>query len=138
MPLPPTRELPLSAPAPGSVSIVVARAVRQTDPQAEPCGAANCLSWFLGEFDDARTVSGAALPAAFNARIKMGSPFISRYTLAMIVERLPDGTQRVRATRGFHWQTHLACFERADTATLGLQPDDRGLIESNGQLCVRE
>jgi len=133
----PATPAPALPPVTSGYSIVVARAVAQGDPIPIDCGAANCTSWFLGKFDQARTVAGVPLPAAFEARLEMGSPFISRYVLAMIVEALPDGTRRVRAAQGFHYQTGLACFDVADTSALTPPPGVERLVLQGRQLCVK-
>ena len=116
----PATSAPVLPPVTSGYSIVVARAFSQSDPTPIACGAVNCTSWFLGKFDRAENVAGAPLPAKFLARLEMGSPFISQYTLAMIVETLPDGSYRVRATHGFDDSTGLACFD--DDCSPGLHP----------------
>jgi hypothetical protein len=130
-----------SAPAPPPVtsgySIAVARAVSQSDPIPIACGAANCTSWFLGRFDRTETIAGAPLPAKFEARFEMGSPFISQYVLAMIIEAMPNGNRRVRAAQGFHYRTRLACFDIGDTKALTPQPTGERLIRQGRQLCVK-
>jgi hypothetical protein len=128
---------PVLSPVTSGYSIVVARAVSQSSPIPIACGAANCTSWFLGKFDQARNIAGVPLPSTFEARIEMGSPFISRYVLAMIVENMPDGTNRVRAAQGFHYRTKLACFDRADTEKLTPQPTAERLVRSGAALCVK-
>jgi hypothetical protein len=128
---------PALPPVTSGYSIVIARAVRQSDPKPIACGAANCTSWFLGKFDQARNIAGVPLPSTFDARIEMGSPFISRYVLAMIVEGMPEGTYRVRAAQGFHYQTKLACFDLADTEKLTPQPSAEHLVRSGAALCVK-
>jgi hypothetical protein len=67
----------------------------------------------------------------------MGSPFISQYRLALLVERLPDGSYRVRAAPGFHYATGLACFENSDTKLLTPEPAGARIIRAGRQLCVK-
>ena len=55
----------------------------------------------------------------------------------MIVETLPDGTRRVRATRGLHWQSKLACFDLTDTKALTPQPAGPRIVQSGHQTCVK-
>ena len=76
------------------------------------------------------------MPAEFKARLEMGSPFADKYRLAMIVETLADGTLRVRATQGFHYQTKLACFE-LDTSRLTPAPEGERLVRRGSALCVK-
>jgi len=128
---------PNLSPVTSGYSIVIARAVSQSDPNPIACRAANCTSWFLGKFDRARNIAGVPLPSRFDARIEMGSPFISQYVLAMIVESIGDGTYRVRAAQGFHYQTKLACFDFGDTQTLTPQPNGPQIIRSDRQICVK-
>ena len=134
VPATPGPQLP---PVTSSYSIVVARAVRQSDPIPIECGAEFCTSWFLGKFDKVQNIAGEPLPQTFDARLEMGSPFISQYVLAMLVEILPDGTRRVRASPGFHYQTKLACFDLADTARLSPVPAGDRIVRSGKQLCVK-
>lgn len=133
----PATPAPPLPPVTGGYSIVVARAVSQADPIAIDCGADNCTSWFLGRFDRARNVAGTPLPAKFNARIEMGSPFISQYVVAMIVETLPDRTYRVRAAQGFHYATMLACFDVSNTEALTPPPSGEGLVRKGRAICVK-
>jgi hypothetical protein len=128
---------PILPPVTSGYSIVIARAVSQSDPKSIACGAANCTSWFLGKFDQARNIAGEPLPATFDARIEMGIPFISRNVLAMIVESMGDGTYRVRAAQGFHYQTKLACFDFSNTETLTPQPTGERLVRQGRQLCIK-
>ena len=133
----PATASPALPPVTSGYSIVVARAVSQSDPKPIDCGSDFCTSWFLGKFDKVENVAGEPLPAAFDARIEMGSPFISQYVLALLVETLPDGTRRVRASPGFHYRTKLACFDLADTAGLSPPPNGDRLAQSGKQLCVK-
>jgi hypothetical protein len=133
----PATAAPALPPVTEGYSIVVARAVAQSDPIPIDCGAANCTSWLLGKFDQSHNIAGMPLPSAFEARLEMGSPFISQYVLAMIVEVLPDRTHRVRTARGFHYATGLACFDAADTAALTPPAAGPRLVRQGRQLCVK-
>lgn len=134
----PVADGPALPPVTTRYSIVVARAVRQSDPKPIDCGAASCTSWYLGNFDQSHHVAGEPLPASFDARIEMGSPFNQQYVLAMLVETLADGTRRIRAKRGFHYQTRLACFDAPDTAQLDPPPVGDRLVRQGKQICVTE
>ena len=133
----PVTPAPALPPVTGGYSIVVARAVSQSDPIPIACGAEFCTSWFLGKFDRAQTVAGEPLPAEFVARLEMGSPYIDQYSLAMIVEHLPDGTRRVRATRGHDSRSGLACFDVPDTEKLTPQPTGERIVRQGRQVCVK-
>jgi hypothetical protein len=133
VPATPAPELP---PVTTGYSIVVARAVKQTDPIPIKCGADFCTSWFLGKFDQVENVAGTPLHEKFQARLEMGSPFTDKYRLAMVVETLPDGTLRIRAAQGFHYQTKLACFE-ADTSRLTPPPEGQRLVRRGSALCIK-
>jgi hypothetical protein len=133
----PATPAPPLPPVTGGYSIVVARAVRQSDPVPVNCSAPNCTSWYLGKFDRARNIAGQPLPPEFEARLEMGSPFISQYVLAMIVETLPDRTYRVRAAQGFHYATRLACFDVVDTEALTPQPSGERLVRNGRAICVK-
>ena len=133
----PATPAPALPPVTTGYSIVIARAVRQSDPIPIRCGAANCTSWFLGRFDEAQTVAGEPLPEEFLARIEMGSPFISQYELAMIIEKLPNGSLRVRAAQGFDARAGRTCFDAADTMRLDPEPKGERLVHAGRALCVR-
>ena len=133
----PVTPAPALPPVTGGYSIVVARAVSQSDPIPIACGAEFCTSWFLGRFDRSETIAGEPLPAEFVARLEMGSPYIDQYTLAMLVERLADGTRRVRATRGHDGRTSLACFDISDTEKLMPQPTGERIVTQGRQICVK-
>lgn len=133
----PVTPAPALPPVTSGYSIVVARAVSQSDPIPIACGAPDCTSWFLGRFDRAEMIAGNALPSEFLARLEMGSPFNSQYRLAMIVETLPDGGHRVRAAHGFHYATKLACFDVDETAALTPQPSGERIVRQGRQLCVK-
>ncbi len=124
-------------PDPAALSLVVARSGKQDDPQ-RLCAEPGCTALYRGTFDNAATIAGKPLPKNFTARIEMGSPFISRYTLALIVEHRADGTMLVRAQQGFHGQTHLACFEPAEVRKLDWHPQAARISGSGDKLCVAE
>ncbi len=126
------------APSPGApLTLVVADAVEQTDPRPL-CDEPHCTSMFLGRFENARVLSGADLPGSFNARLEMGSPFISRYRLVLIVEQRPGEESVVHAVAGFNSRTGVACFERSDTDGLGWVPTGAGITAERGEICVTE
>ena len=127
----------LSAPATDALTLVIADAIEQTDPRPL-CGEPNCTFMFLGRFDNARVLAGPELSRSFSARLEMGSPFTSRYRLALIVERRPGGEAVVRAARGFNGRTRSACFEPADIDRLGWAPSGPGITMERGALCVTE
>jgi hypothetical protein len=133
----PVTPAPALPPVTSGYSIVVARAVSQSDPIPITCGEENCTSWFLGKFDQVQNVAGVPMPARFQARLEMGSPYMDQYKLAMIVEALPDGSHRVRATRGFHYQTKLACFDLNETELLSPQPVGERIVRQGRQLCIK-
>jgi hypothetical protein len=120
-----------------ALSIVVAQTVDQTDPQSI-CPQAYCTSLFLATFKTVRTIAGPELPAEFAARMEMGSPYIARYTIAMIVERLPNGSLIVRASRGFHWQTHEACLDLVEAKAVGWVTSASGATRRGDEICVTE
>ena len=133
----PVTPAPVLPPVTSGYSIVVARAVSQSDPIPIACGAEFCTSWFLGKFDRSQTIAGEPLPAEFVARLEMGSPYIDQYSLAMIVEHLPDGARRVRATRGHDGNGELACFDVSDTEKLTPQPSGDRIVRQGRQVCVK-
>jgi hypothetical protein len=126
------------APLPGApLTLVVADAIEQTDPHPL-CGEPSCTSMFLGRFENGRVLSGAELPSSFNARLEMGSPFISRYRLVLIVEQRPGEESVVHAVAGFNTRTRVACFEPSDTDGLGWVPTGAGISAERGTICVSE
>ena len=127
------------APAPGApLTLVVADAIEQTDPRPL-CADPTCTSMYLGRFENGRVLAGAALPSAFTARLEMGSPFISRYRLVLLVEQRPDGESVVHDVAGFNTRTGVACFERLDTSRLGWTPEGAGITTTpRGTVCVTE
>ena len=124
-------------PDPATLSLVVARTVEQSDPRPL-CPQRNCTSLYRGTFSDTKTIAGMPLPRDFAARIEMGSPFISHYTLALIVERRPDGELLIRAQRGYDTRTHQACFDPAEIKRLGWRPSAESVVSTGNQLCVTD
>lgn len=118
-----------------ALSIVVAETVDQTDPQSL-CPQASCTSLFLATFKTVRTIAGPEMPAAFAARMEMGSPFDARHTIAMVVERLPNGSWIVRNSRGFHWQTHEACLDLVEAKAVGWVTSASGATRRGDEICV--
>ena len=127
------------APAPGApLTLVVADAIEQTDPRPL-CADPTCTSMYLGRFENGRVLAGAALPSAFTARLEMGSPFISRYRLVLLVEQRPDGESVVHDVAGFNTRTGIVCFESLDTSRLGWTPEGAGITTTpRGTVCVTE
>ena len=134
----PATPAPALPPVTGNYSIVVARAVEQADPIAIDCGLEFCTSWFRGKFDQARTLAGNPLPAEFNARIEMGSPFNMRYHLLLLVAREPDGALRVRSQTGFDGRTKEGCLDARDTVALTPEPSGPDLFKRGQAICTIE
>jgi hypothetical protein len=132
----PAMPAPALPPVTSDYSIVVARAVRQSDPIPIDCGTEFCTSWFLGNFDQARNVAGAPLPSGFNARIEMGSPFNMQYRLLLLVAREADGTLRVRSQTGFDGRTNEGCFDARDTVALKPEPSGPDLFKRGRAICT--
>jgi hypothetical protein len=132
----PVTAAPPRPPVTSGYSIVVARAVSQSDPIPIACGAANCTSWFLGKFDHARTLGGALLPPEFDARLEMGSPFISQYRVLLLVAREADGTLRIRSEGGFNTRTKEACLDARDTNALTPPPAGPELVKRGRVICT--
>ena len=133
VPVTPAPQLP---PVTDNYSIVVARAVEQSDPIAIGCGTDSCTSWFLGKFEQARTLAGNPLPEKFDARIEMGSPFNMQYRQMLLVAREPDGTLRVRSAGGFNTRTNEACLDARDTAALTPGPNGPHLLKKGRAICT--
>ena len=126
-------ELP---PVTSDYSIVIARAVEQTDPIPIDCGSEFCTSWFLGSFDQAKTLAGETLPAEFKARIEMGSPFNMQYRQLLLVAREANGTLRVRSVSGFHTLTNEGCLDAGATAALAPEPSGPDLFKRGRVICT--
>ena len=121
-------------------SLVIAETSRQDDPKPAPCGPNGACGDFLyrAEFHDARVVAGAELPRRFEARLKLHTPFISTYVLALIVERQGDGSLLVRRVAGFNGMTGVACFIEPDEWPVDWKPDVPAIHYSRGDLCVTD
>ena len=124
-------------PDPARLSLVVADTVSETDPQPL-CDRPDCLSLFLGRYSNAMVLAGMPVEPQFAARIAMGSPWISRYRLAFIVEQREQKEWLVRAVAGFGDGTHEACFERRDTDSLNWDPAGPKIVKRGRVLCVQE
>ena len=119
-------------------SLVIARSGRQKDPKPAPCGAHGSCDNFLyrSEFSEARVIAGADLPRSFDARLTLHTPYISRYMLALIVERLDDGSLIVRRQAGFNGRTGVACFNEPGEWPVDWKPEDvAGIRYQRGELC---
>ena len=119
-------------------SLVIAETAQQDDPRPAPCGPTGRCRDFLyrAEWRNARVIAGAGLPEKFDARLTLHTPYISTYTLALIVERLDDGTLLVRRTAGFNGRTGVACFYRDDEWPVAWKPEmAAGVRYEHGDLC---
>jgi hypothetical protein len=132
----PVTSAPQLPPVTENYSIVVARAVEQSDPIAIDCGTEFCTSWFLGKFDQARTLAGVPLPDKFDARIEMGSPYNMQYRQLLLVARDEDGALRVRSVSGFHTVTNEGCLDARDTAALTPEPSGPDLLKKGRAICT--
>jgi hypothetical protein len=132
----PVTPAPALPPVTSGYSIVVARAVVQSDPIPIECGSEFCTSWFLGRFDLAKTLAGEPLPADFDARIEMGSPYNMQYRQMLLVARDADGTLRVRSVSGFHTLTNEGCLDAQDTAALTPEPSGPDLVKRGRAICT--
>lgn len=129
---------PLTRPAdPARLSLVIADAARQDDPR-HLCPDQSCGALYRGRFEAANVVAGLPLPASFTARIEMGSPYSSRYRLALVVEQREGAEPLVRATRGFNVRTGDACFANGELANIAWRPIGDGIAWKDGVLCVAE
>jgi hypothetical protein len=129
---------PLSRPAEISkLTLLIADAVKQDDPQPL-CPDRQCTSLFRGEFAAAKTVAGPPMPESFTARLEMGSPFEAPYRLVLVVEQRDGAEPLVRAMRGFHYRTALACFESGELRGIEWQPQGQGISYRGQVLCVKE
>ena len=122
----------------GSLSLVIATSGVQDDPRPAPCGPDGTGGDFhyRSTFDKARTIAGAPLDAAFEARLKLHTPYISRYRLALMVERLGDGALLVRRAAGFNGRNGLACFDRDDEWPVEWRPEADSIRWHRQSLCV--
>jgi len=137
-PPPPGAVRPPHAPTPGSLSLVVATSGTQTDPRPAPCGPnGDCNAFhYLSTFSAAHTLDGAPLPESFEARLKLHSPYISKYRLALIVERLDDGSLIVRRQTGFNGRNGIGCFYLPDEWPVDWQPQSPAVRYEGRSLCV--
>ena len=127
---------PALPPVTSGYSIVIARAVEQTDPMPIDCGSDSCTSWFLGRFDQARTLAGNPLPGEFDARIEMGSPYNMQYRQLLLITQETDGTLRVRSVSGFHTLTNEGCLDARDSAALIPEPSGPGMYRRGRAICT--
>lgn len=122
-------------------SLVIAESGRQDDPRPAPGRPGGDCGDFLyrAEFKDARVIAGAELPAKFDARLKLHTPYISNYVLALIVERQKDGSLLVRRQAGFNGRTGIACFNAPDEWPVDWKPEPVTAVRyDRGDLCVFE
>lgn len=126
------------APVAGSLSLVVATSGVQKDPRPAPCGADGRGGnfYFRSTFTKTRVLAGPALGQAFEARLKLHSPFMSRYRLALIVERQADGSLLVWRSAGFNDRTGMACFREPDEWPVDWQPEAPDVRHEGKALCV--
>ncbi len=129
---------PPAAPKPGSLSLVVATSGTQDDPQAAPCGPdGDCNDFhYRSDFSAARTLYGAPLPEKFEARLKLYSPYITRYRLALIIERLDDGSLIVRRQTGFNGRNGIGCFDSRNEWPVDWLPEAPEVRREGKLLCV--
>jgi hypothetical protein len=122
-------------------SLVIAESGHQDDPRPAPCGPdGNCGDFlYRSEFRGARVIAGGELPARFEARLKLHTPYISNYVLALIVERLKDGTLLVRRQAGFNGRNGIACFNDPGEWPVDWRPEQAASVRwERGDLCVFE
>lgn len=130
--------VPPQAPKEGSLSLVIATSGIQDDPQPASCdpdGTGGDFN-YRSTFSVARTLAGIALPESFEARLKLRTPYISRYRLALIVERRSDGSLLVRRQAGFNGRNGIACFEARDEWPVEWQPQAPEIRRQGKTLCV--
>jgi hypothetical protein len=137
-PPPPGALRPPAAPKPGSLSLVVATSGTQTDPRPAPCGPnGDCNDFhYLSTFSAARTLDGAPLPESFEARLRLHTPYISKYRLALIVERLDDGSLIVRKQTAFNGRNGIGCFYLPSEWPVDWQPQAPEVRYQGNSLCV--
>jgi hypothetical protein len=129
---------PLSVPAEAErLTLVIAETVTQIDPIAL-CPDGNCTSLFQGTFKQAVVVAGLPLAETFTARIEMGSPFDQSYRAVFVVEQRDGKEALVRAMRGFHYQTQLACFDAGELRGIDWKPEGPNISYRGNVLCVKE
>ena len=126
------------AAAPDSLSLVIATSGIQDDPRPAPCdpdGTGGDFH-FRSTFSKAQTLAGAVLEPNFEAGLKLRSPYISRYRLALIIERLNDGSLLVRRAAGFNGRNGIACFDRSDEWPVDWRPEAKAVRWQGRTLCV--
>jgi hypothetical protein len=127
-----------ASPKAGSLSLVIATSGVQDDPRPASCGPDGTGGDFhyRSTFAGARTIAGAPLGQAFEARLKLHSPYLSKYRVALIVERQADGTLLVRRQAGFNGRTGIACFDAIDEWPAEWQPQAPEIRQQGKSLCV--
>jgi len=135
---PPSAIQPPPPPKPGSLSLVVATSGVQNDPHPAPCGPnGDCNDFhYRSTFTAARTLAGAPLPDNFEARLKLHTPYISRYRLALIVERLDDGSLIIRRQTAFNGRNGIGCFYLPSEWPVAWEPDAPEIRHEGKSLCV--
>ena len=125
---------------PANLSLAIATSGTQRDPRPAPCGPDGSCGdfYYRSTFSSARTLVGTPLPASFEARLKLHTPYISRYVLALIVERMADGSLLVRRQAGFNGRTGIACFDEPSEHKVDWSPTGPGLRIENRALCVED
>lgn len=125
---------------PANLSLVIATSGTQSDPRPAPCGADGLCGDFhyRSTFSGARTLAGPSLPRSFEARLKLHTPYISRYALALIVERMADGSLLVRRQAGFNRRNGIACFNEPSEHKVDWLPVAPGVRTEHGDLCVED
>lgn len=121
-------------------ALVIARTAHQDDPKPAPCGPDGSCGDFLyrARFTDARVIAGGDVPARFEARLKLHTPFISPTASALIVQRQQDGTLLVRRHAGFNGRTGIACFREPEEWPVDWAPDVPAVHRERGDLCVTD
>ena len=120
-------------------SLVIATSGRQHDPRPAPCGPDGDCGDFLyrSEFRNARVIAGGELPGEFEAKLKLHTPYISNYVLALIVEKQKDGSLLVRRQAGFNGRTGVACFNNSREWPVEWKPEQVPAVRwDRGDLCV--
>jgi hypothetical protein len=120
-------------------SLVIAETSHQDDPKSAPCAPTGDCDDFLyrAEFHDARVIAGGELPTKFEARLRLRTPYISSYVIALIVERQKDGALQVRRQAGFNGRNGIACFNAPDESPVEWKPEAVAAVRyQTGDLCV--
>ena len=121
-----------------ALSLVIATSGTQDDPRPAPCGPnGDCDdSLYRSTFFHVRTLAGSPLPRSFEARLRLHTPYISRYTLALIVERQTDGTLLVVRQAGFNGRNGMACFTNPNEREVDWRPSAAGVRWQGKSLCL--